>query len=326
MAEDKFCQYCGHALEPNSTFCSKCGKPVLQTSLRVHPTPAVSKVADRKPSSKISRKVLVALVVSLLVMLTAIYLIRQPSPTNIQLPSQGTQGATGRVISVFTAPLPFGVDPSYLDTVRGAETYWEQRDHVVFKEVSSEGEADVTVQWVKEFGTGTLAHVLFTKFIEIGLGDSRCLGKWQAYKYDTVIALAIHEYGHALGHPHDNDPNSVMYPSTETSYAVDFRETDVLPDGYRTFYPVCTTKSVSTYVITITSNVPLDVYVVPSRGDYDLFTQGKSFNQYPACQANAITSYSKTCTVAVGSGVILRNPTTFGRGASATYTIEAQEQ
>lgn len=153
-----------------------------------------------------------------------------------------------------------------------------------------------------------------------------CRGRWQPYRYDIVLRIVTHEFGHVLGYSDDYENQaSVMYYSMVPSYAMDFQENDILDDGGARFYPLCTRKSTATYLIEITSNEEFDVYVVPSRTDWELFTQGKSFMHYSECRAREVASYIRTCEVSTGAGIILRNPTTFGLGPSATFTIVASE-
>lgn len=231
-----------------------------------------------------------------------------------------------KTISLYIDTLPYDVDSTYSNALREARSFWEKRQNVFFKEVSSQQEADVVVRWVKEFGGRTLGHTVYSDFIEIGLGDSVCLGKWKVYKYQTVLDIAIHELGHALGYEDDyENVNSVMYYKITTKYETDIEETDVLPDGWTRFYPVCTKNPVATYSFEITSSEPLNIYVVSSRQDYELLADGKTFTHYPDCAGSEIKFYKKVCTISSGSGIALKNPTTFGLGPDAQFTIKIKE-
>ncbi len=233
---------------------------------------------------------------------------------------------TPKIIKMHIDTLPYGVDISYANSLREARSYWESKQNVFFKEVTSTKEADVLVRWVKEFGGRTLGHTVYSDFVEIGLGDSLCLGKWQPYKYDVVKEIATHELGHVLGYDDDyKNTNSVMYYASSTKYEKDLEETEFLPDGAYRFYPVCTKNSIGAYTITVTSTEPLDIYVIPSRADYELFSQGSTFTHYSNCEAGETRNYQRTCAVSQGGGVILRNPSVFGLGADARFTITLKE-
>lgn len=228
--------------------------------------------------------------------------------------------------SIYIDSLPYGIDQKYENALREAISFFEKRADVTFKEVKLENQADIKVSWVKEFGGKTLGHTVYTEFIEIGLGDSTCLQKWKVYDYDTVLRIAQHELGHALG-SEDNyeNPNRIMYYSITPKYETDIEETDVIPDGWARFYPVCTKRSSATYTFEVTSSEPLDVYVVPSRQEFELLQNKKRFNYYQDCYENKVKVYQKTCTVSQDSGIVLKNPTTFGLGPSAQFKLKIKE-
>lgn len=231
-----------------------------------------------------------------------------------------------KTINLFIDSLPSGVDSNYLNTLREARTFWEQKENVFFKEVKTASEADVRIMWVKEFGTRTLGHLIHENFMEIGLGDSSCFGKWQAYKYEDVKNIAIHELGHVLGYPDDySNTNSVMYYQIGTSYETDIDESGVLADGYFRFLPFCTKQSVASYTLDITSNVELDIRVVPTRENYELYANNKEYLHYTSCSKDEITNYHQTCTVASGGGIVIRNPSVFNMGDAANYRLVIKE-
>jgi len=233
---------------------------------------------------------------------------------------------TNKTKSIYIAPLPSGVDVKYQNALREGISFWEKRDNIIFKETESKSEADITVQWVKEFGGKTLGHTVYADFIEIGLGDSICLHKWKVYDYDTVLDIATHELGHAFGYDDDYDiENSVMYYGLSTKYAIDIEETDAIPAGWARFYPICTKRSSATYTFEVTSSEPIDVYVVPSTEDFELIKKNGKFDHYLNCQENNTRNYKKTCTVSKDSGIVLRNPSILGLGQSAQFSIEIRE-
>ena len=110
-----------------------------------------------------------------------------------------------------------------------------------------------------------------------------------------------------------------------TKYEVDIDEEDVLPDGWTRFYPVCTKNNIATYNFEVTSSKPLDIYIVPSKQDYELFTKGQQSTNYPKCQERGTNFYQKTCTVESGSGVILKNPSDLLGGNTAQFKIKVKE-
>lgn len=310
-----FCPNCGKEAQSEAAFCNSCGYSLRQ------PSP-VKQFKTSPKSNSLGKAVIIVLV--FIGLIAAIFLGSLLINALQGLP-EGLS-ASPKTISIYVDTLPYEVDPTYSNALREAQAYWEKKQNVVFKEVSSQKEADVIVQWVKEFGGRTLGHTVYKNYIEIGLGDSNCLGKWKPYKYKTVSHLATHELGHALGYEDDySNAANVMYYQTTTSYETDVEETDILQDGYTMFYPVCTKNSVATYSFEVTSSEPLNIYIVASRQNYELFANDKTFSHYSACQGNKVEIYKKTCTVSSESGVALENPTTFGLGASARYTVKIKE-
>ncbi len=90
---------------------------------------------------------------------------------------------------------------------------WESANpDLKFYEASSPNYADFRVQWVKDFGGERVGYAYDSQLIEVGLGDSDCDGQWYPYSGHHVSEIMAHEIGHILGHEHDNDPSSIMYP------------------------------------------------------------------------------------------------------------------
>ncbi len=232
---------------------------------------------------------------------------------------------TQKEISYYVDPLPYNVDEKYINSIREAISYWEKRENIIFKEVSSESRADIKVKWVKEFGGDHLGYAYGDNFIEIGLGDSFCLSKWRPYKYNSVLQIAIHEVGHVIGKSHSSNPQDIMYPTINTKYEIDVEETEVLPDGWVRFYPTCMKRDSAEYLFEVTSSEKLNIYIVPSKEEFDKLERGEEFNHYVDCYEEKTTSYKKNCVLISGGGIMLKNPSIFGLGADAQFTIKARE-
>ncbi|MEK6928392.1 MAG: matrixin family metalloprotease [Nanoarchaeota archaeon] len=213
--------------------------------------------------------------------------------------------------------LPYGIDPIYLRAIDEAITYWETKDKVSFKKTQSETDANVRIQWVKEFGGEHLGFALGRQFIEIGLGDSICLGKYKPYSYESVKHIATHEIGHVLGHQHDeNDP--IMKSSLLTVYEKNFEETAVIPAGYILSYPVCNKKNISKYNFFVSSDVPIDIYVLPSNNEVENLKEGKEFTYYSSCSAENTREFQKQCSIKQSSAIVILADETSPASVQAT--------
>ena len=226
---------------------------------------------------------------------------------------------------IYIDSLPYYVDEKYINAIGEANSYWERREDVLFRETSSELEADVRVQWVKEFGGKHIGYAYGNEFVEIGIGDSNCRGKWVPYTYDTVLNLAKHEFGHILGYEHSDNVNDIMYEEILTKYDMELNEDDVVVDGWFVPYSVCTLNEIAEYSIEVISDEPINIYVVESVEEYDKLVEGEEFIHYPKCQELETKSYKKMCTISSGSVIVLENPTEDGFGEPAYFTIITKE-
>lgn len=237
-----------------------------------------------------------------------------PGPVRFQSPqmpvSDEIPAGTGSEdeFLLYIEPLPPGIDSKYLGVISEAGARWEEASpDLDFSIVADDDDANVRVQWIKEFGGHPLGQAINRNFVQVGLGDSDCLEKWRPYTYDTVLHIATHEFGHVIGLDHSDDPGDVMYESVSTKYEIDINENDFLPDGSSIFYPVCTKRGSGEYSIEVSSDLPIDVYVVPSKEDYDAMSSDESFSHYPECQGSGTTSYQKRCVIPAGGGIVVSN-------------------
>lgn len=321
-----FCNHCGAEIEDSSLYCNKCGTRFEYVDNKIVGQP----LGKKKMSGWMKTFIIIPAVFFGLLLIgafsysgfeeTEFDTIEESSQQNLSiLPPEST------IMHITIHPLPRGVNSVYANAVREANSEWEQYENILFRETSSSLDADLVIGWVKEFGGEHLGYALGESYIEVGIGDSFCLGKWQSYTYQTVKHIAMHEIGHVLGYDHSNNPNDVMYHTLFTKYEIDVDETEFLPDGASRFYPVCTKNSVAEYVFEVTSDTPLDIWIVSSRNDFDLLTDEKTFTHYPSCQTEEKTFYKKTCAIGQGAGIVLWNPTTFGLGKDAQFHVKIKE-
>ncbi|MBI4406566.1 matrixin family metalloprotease [Candidatus Micrarchaeota archaeon] len=231
---------------------------------------------------------------------------------------------TNSVINIYAEPLPEWTDPGYETVIQTGFNYWRNATNTVFQRVDDSTQADVLAQWVKDFGSHTLGHVVREDFVQLGLGDSRCGGEWKPYSRETIERVTIHELGHVVGLPHSEEENDVMYPTLSTKYELDVDETQLLAPLFAGFYSLCAANS-STYSFNLSStNSRFDVYIVPSVEEFERFSRGGSPQFFQEC-GNALKTqeFHTQCRVTPGSGVIIANPY---EESSATVTIKARQE
>ena len=212
------------------------------------------------------------------------------------------------VPNVYAETWYFYVEPlpeyaSYANNVMElSTTAWEDaNDNLQFIEVSSPQQANFQVQWVKEFGVEHVGYAFGSWFIEVGLGDSNCVGEmWQPYSEKYTTNIMTHEIGHVLGFDHVNDPDSIMYPTAINWEYGNVETKKTLTSGYAYFQPICTSKDVTTFDWHVSSDDPtygFDVYFVPSKNEFNNWIDGESFDYFDGdgCYAENMLSVGGTC-------------------------------
>ena len=212
------------------------------------------------------------------------------------------------VPSVYAETWYYYVEPlpeyaSYANNVMElSTTAWEDaNDNLQFIEVSSPQQANFQVQWVKEFGVEHVGYAFGSWFIEVGLGDSNCVGEmWQPYSEKYTTNIMTHEIGHVLGFDHVNDPDSIMYPTAINWEYGNVETKKTLTSGYAYFQPICTSKDVTTFDWHVSSDDPtygFDVYFVPSKNEFNNWIDGESFDYFDGdgCYAENMLLVGGTC-------------------------------
>lgn len=189
---------------------------------------------------------------------------------------------------------------------------WENANSgLKFYQVSTPTKADFTVKWVKEFGGERVDYTHDGRqFIEVGLGDSNCKGKWQPYATNYINHIMEHEIGHVFYYKHSPNPDDMMYPpALWYQYGV-VDEQYNLTSSHAQFISLCTNKNVTSYdysISTSESKYGFDIYFVPSIDEFYKWQKGKTFSHYSGkgCLGKNHLMFSGSCKGISGEGGLL---------------------
>ena len=166
--------------------------------------------------------------------------------------------------------------------------------------------ADLTISWIKNYGTHVLGESIFKSVIKVGLGMDNCNGDWQAFDTLTIKKIMWHEIGHSLGYSHSSDPNNVMYYLTSTQFAKDKEFSYSIESNYWRWIYFCGSGEQYYYVSSNSEEDGFDVYVLPPNTDPNTFVS-EGGSRYTNCGAERKLTYYYTCSIASGSKLMIHN-------------------
>lgn len=197
------------------------------------------------------------------------------------------------------------------NAVFDATKYWKSVfPKMNFYVADSQSDADIIIQWVKDFTGVNHVGFQYMQLVEIGLGDSSCLDQWNPYSSNHVTKITTHEIGHAIGLEHSDNPNSIMYYTVSMTQYGQVSEQFNMGKNQGTFIPLCLSQepaSIQYSVETTDTRSGFDVYVVPGKEYFDKIMQGESFVYYSDdCSNEGYLEYFAECKGIVhGSGLVI---------------------
>ena len=213
-------------------------------------------------------------------------------------------------INIHVQPVPSYADPRVSEDV---DSILKSIDGTVFgsyitlRVVSNANDADIKINWVKDFGSEKLGHAVFKSFVEVGLGEDNCQGDWQAFDTLTVTKIFWHELGHSIGYNHSTKSDNIMYPTIPTQFVTDVDTTFVLDEGYYKTITFCKSGSMNYNLSSDNQNNGFYAYVLPSTTDPTQFLNNVG-EYYPSCSTeDPMVSFGSTCNVVIGDKLMVYN-------------------
>ena len=151
----------------------------------------------------------------------------------------------------------------------------------------------------KKYNTNQLQEINDKTYVELKHEFSDCQEEWQPMLYRKAIDTIRHEIEYVQGKQLYINPDISVYPNIDNPNYDNSKQQSKIKNGYAQFFPVCTSKEITSYDYSIkTDNKDLgfDVYFISSSIQRENFVNSE-FNSYSesGCYGQNKQSYSGTC-------------------------------
>lgn len=165
----------------------------------------------------------------------------------------------------------------------------------------------------KDYNENQFQKINGKSYIELKHEFSDCQEEWQPMLYRKAVDNIRHEIEYVQGNQLSPDPDVSIYPDIENQNYDNFKQQSKIKNGYVQFFPICTSKNITSYDYSIkTDNKDLgfDVYFVSSPIQREYFANS-TFDYYKesGCFGQNKQSYSGTCkNITKDSGLLVIFP------------------
>ena len=210
-----------------------------------------------------------------------------------------------------------GADIAVEDVIKSLEG--RQHHGAIIGVTNSERDATINVRWVRDYGDHVVGTAIQQTVIHVGLGSTNCSDEWQAFDRDTIVKILYHELGHTLGYGHSDDPNNIMYRTTETRFEIEREFKQVLAPGWQLTVPLCDEGQYSFHI-----------EAEQSRGGFEfaLLSRGTTAEDYlrgnarasQECGSGRMQRVADTCYVQFGDKMLVYNDDSNASDRAITIT------
>ena len=172
------------------------------------------------------------------------------------------------------------------------------------RRVYNSADADLTVTWIRDYGSHVVGQAIFGSHVKVGLGRNSCAGEWMAFDGSTIKKILWHELGHSMGYGHSRNANNIMYERIDTQFVADWEISEVIASGKYYTFPIC---GAGTYYYSFETGDPdhsFDIFVLPPGTNPKSISAGNG-RAYTDCGKQNMRRYSNSCTVSEGSKIYI---------------------